>query len=53
MYILSNNFCINQTEAPKNLPMVKTAEKFFKQINNFDFITVKDPMKSGAKRKEI
>ena len=36
MYLLGNAFRINQQKAPDNLPTVKAAKKFFKQMNIFE-----------------
>jgi len=33
MYLLANAFRINQTKAPDNLPSVKAAKKFFKEMD--------------------
>jgi hypothetical protein len=32
MYLLGNSFRINQQKAPDNLPTVKAAKKFFKEV---------------------
>lgn len=45
MYLLGNAFRINQQKAPDNLPTVKAAKKFFKQMNKFELLVVKKPKK--------
>jgi len=36
MYLLGNAFRINQTKAPDNLPSVRAAKSFFKQMDGLD-----------------
>jgi hypothetical protein len=36
MYLLGNAFRINQTKAPDNLPTVKAAKAFFKEIDELE-----------------
>jgi len=43
MYLLGNAFRINQTKAPENLPSVKAAKKFFKQVNLLERKVIKKP----------
>ncbi|KAL7544065.1 hypothetical protein ACHAXR_013569 [Thalassiosira sp. AJA248-18] len=43
MYLLGNAFRINQQKAPDNLPTVKAAKKFFKQMNLFERRVLKKP----------
>ena len=49
MYLLGNAFRINQTKAPENLPTVKAAKKFFKTMNKFEVLVLKDPKSAAAK----
>ena len=53
MYLLGNAFRINQTKAPDNLPSVKAAKKFFKQMNKFELVVLKDPKSGGDKAKAL
>ena len=53
MYLLGNAFRINQTKAPENLPSVRAAKKFFKQMNKFELVALKDPRGGGAKARDI
>jgi hypothetical protein len=53
MYLLGNAFRINQTKAPDNLPSVKAAKKFFKQMNKFELVVLKDPTSGGDKAKAL
>ena len=46
MYLLGNAFRINQTKAPENLPSVKAAKKFFKQVNLLERKVTKKPSKN-------
>jgi hypothetical protein len=48
MYLLGNAFRINQTKAPENLPTVKAAKKFFKTMNKFELLVLKDSKSSAA-----
>lgn len=44
MYLLGNAFRINQTKAPDNLPTVKAAKAFFKELDAMEkCVTVKKP----------
>ncbi|KAL3826465.1 hypothetical protein ACHAXA_011274 [Cyclostephanos tholiformis] len=51
MYLLGNAFRINQTKAPENLPSVRAAKKFFKQMNKFELLVTKDPKSSVSATK--
>ena len=53
MYLLGNAFRINQTKAPDNLTSVKAAKKFFKQMNKFELVVLKDPKSGGDKAKAL
>jgi hypothetical protein len=53
MYLLGNAFRINQTKAPDNLPSVKAAKKFFKQMNKFELVVLKEPKSGGDKAKAL
>ena len=53
MYLLGNAFRINQQKAPDNLPTVKAAKKFFKQMNLFERMVLKGPKKNDAGAAEI
>ncbi len=53
MYLLGNAFRINQQKAPDNLPTVKAAKKFFKQMNLFERRVAKDPKKKDVGATEI
>ena len=46
MYLLANAFRINQTKAPDNLPTVKAAKAFFKEMDAMEKRVVKKPKKS-------
>mmetsp|Transcript_13616 Transcript_13616/g.19521 ORF Transcript_13616/g.19521 Transcript_13616/m.19521 type:complete len:266 (+) Transcript_13616:129-926(+) len=43
MYLLANSFRINQQKAPDNLPTVKAAKAFFREINAMEKLVVKKP----------
>lgn len=43
MYLLGNAFRINQTKAPDNLPTVKAAKAFFKEMDEMEKMVVKKP----------
>ena len=53
MYLLGNAFRINQTKAPDNLPSVKAAKNFFKQMNKFELVVLKEPKSGGDKAKAL
>jgi len=46
MYLLGNAFRINQTKAPDNLPTVKAAKAFFKEMDAMEKAVVKKPKKN-------
>lgn len=52
MYLLSNAFRINQTKAPDNLPSVRSAKAFFKEMDNMEKLVTakkkKDPKDVAA-----
>lgn len=43
MYLLANAFRINQTKAPDNLPTVRAAKAFFKEMDAMEKAVVKKP----------
>jgi len=43
MYLLSNAFRINQQKAPDNLPSVRAAKAFFKEIDAMEKLVMKKP----------
>jgi hypothetical protein len=43
MYLLGNAFRINQQKAPDNLPTVKAAKQFFKEMDAMEKAVVKNP----------
>lgn len=45
MYLLGNAFRYNQQKAPDNLPTVKAAKKFFKEMDAMEKAVVKKPKK--------
>ncbi len=45
MYLLGNAFRINQTKAPDNLPTVRAAKAFFKEIDAMEKAVKKNPKK--------
>lgn len=45
MYLLGNAFRINQTKAPDNLPTVKAAKAFFKELDAMEKAVKKNPKK--------
>jgi len=45
MYLLSNAFRINQQKAPDNLPSVRAAKAFFKEMDAMEKLVVKKPKK--------
>lgn len=45
MYLLGNAFRINQTKAPDNLPTVRAARAFFKEIDAMEKAVKKNPKK--------
>lgn len=49
MYLLGNAFRINQTKAPDNLPTVRAAKAFFKEMDAMEKSVVKKPKKSDPK----
>lgn len=53
MYLLGNAFRINQQKAPDNLPTVKAAKKFFKEMNQFERRVLKNPKTNDAEAKLI
>ena len=53
MYLLGNAFRINQQKAPDNLPTVKAAKKFFKEMNQFERRVLKNPKADDADAKTI
>lgn len=53
MYLLGNAFRLNQTKAPDNLPTVKAAKKFFKEMNQFERRVLKNPKANDAEAKQI
>eukprot|EP00970_Alexandrium_tamarense_P004925 scaffold808_cov196-Alexandrium_tamarense.AAC.62 len=53
MYLLGNAFRINQQKAPDNLPTVKAAKKFFKQMNLFERRVIKNPKQNDEEAKQI
>jgi len=46
MYLLGNAFRINQQKPPDNLPTVKAAKAFFKEIDAMEKLVVKKPKKN-------
>lgn len=53
MYLLGNAFRINQQKAPDNLPTVKAAKKFFKQMNLFERKVLKNPKTNDSEATAI
>ena len=53
MYLLGNAFRINQQKAPDNLPTVKAAKKFFKEMNQLERRVLKNPKTNDAEAKLI
>lgn len=53
MYLLGNAFRINQQKAPDNLPTVKAAKKFFKEMNLFEKRVLKNPKTNDLEAKLI
>lgn len=53
MYLLGNAFRYNQTKAPDNLPTVKAAKAFFKQMNSFERKVLKNPKTNDQEAKVI
>lgn len=53
MYLLGNAFRINQQKAPDNLPTVKAAKKFFKEMNLFERRVLKNPKTNDSEAKII
>ncbi len=53
MYLLGNAFRYNQTKAPDNLPTVKAAKAFFKQMNLFERKVLKSPKTNDPEAKVI
>eukprot|EP00581_Thalassiosira_minuscula_P010330 CAMPEP_0183702540 /NCGR_PEP_ID=MMETSP0737-20130205/606_1 /TAXON_ID=385413 /ORGANISM="Thalassiosira miniscula, Strain CCMP1093" /LENGTH=258 /DNA_ID=CAMNT_0025929161 /DNA_START=24 /DNA_END=800 /DNA_ORIENTATION=+ len=53
MYLLGNAFRINQQKAPDNLPTVKAAKKFFKQMNLLERRVVKNPKSNDTEATAI
>lgn len=53
MYLLGNAFRFNQTKAPENLPSVKASKAFFRQMNKFERLVMKNPEANGAEAKKI
>mmetsp|Transcript_8766 Transcript_8766/g.18759 ORF Transcript_8766/g.18759 Transcript_8766/m.18759 type:complete len:264 (-) Transcript_8766:166-957(-) len=53
MYLLGNAFRYNQTKAPDNLPTVKAAKAFFKQMNLFERKVLKNPKTNDQEAKVI
>lgn len=47
MYLLGNAFRINQTKPPDNLPTVKAAKAFFKDMNDVEKLVKKNPEKNA------
>ena len=53
MYLLGNAFRINQQKAPDNLPTVKAAKKFFREMNLFERRVLKNPKTNDSEAKAI
>lgn len=53
MYLLGNAFRINQQKAPDNLPTVKAAKKFFKEMNLFERRVLKNPKANDKEATQI
>ena len=49
MYLLGNAFRINQTKAPDNLPTVKAAKAFFKEIDAMEKLVATKKPKTNDK----
>jgi len=51
MYLLGNAFRINQQKAPDNLPTVKAAKAFFKQVDALEKLATAKSQKQGDSTK--
>jgi len=53
MYLLGNAFRLNQQKAPDNLPTVKAAKAFFKDMDEMEKLCIKKPKKNDPKAQAL